>query len=45
MTDFVLDIQDLRANGMERYDEYAMLIKNQGRSCQDEFYLEQMGDE
>lgn len=28
--------QILRANGMKRYDEYALLVKNQGRCCQDE---------
>ncbi len=30
----------LRANGMKRYDEHALLIMNEGRCCQDEFYLE-----
>lgn len=30
----------LRVNGMTSYDEYELLIKNEGRSCQDEFYLE-----
>lgn len=34
--------QILRANGMKRYDEYALLVKNQGRCCQDEFYLEEI---
>lgn len=34
--------QILRENGMKRYDEYELLIKNQGRSCQDECYLEQL---
>lgn len=30
----------LRVNGMTFYDEHTLLIKNEGRSCQDEFYLE-----
>ncbi len=25
---------------MEPYDEYKLLLKNQGRSCQDELYIE-----
>ena len=29
----------LRVNGMNSYDEHTLLIKNEGRSCQDEFYL------
>ena len=32
--------QILRENKMERYDEFQMLMKNEGRSCQDELYLE-----
>ena len=24
------------------YDKYALLIKNQGRSCQDEYYIEEI---
>ena len=32
----------LRVNGMQAYDEHALLLKNEGRSCQDEFYLEQI---
>lgn len=32
----------LRANGMRSYDEHALLIKNEGRSCQDEFYIEKI---
>lgn len=32
----------LRANGMKTYDEHKLLLKNEGRSCQDEFYIENM---
>lgn len=32
----------LRANGMRSYDEHKLLLKNEGRSCQDEFYIERM---
>ena len=32
----------LRVNGMRSYDEHKLLIKNEGRSCQDEFYIEYM---
>lgn len=32
----------LRANGMDSYDEYKLLLKNKGRSCQDEFYIESL---
>ena len=32
----------LRVNGMRSYDEHKLLLKNEGRSCQDEFYIEQM---
>lgn len=32
----------LRVNGMRSYDEHKLLVKNEGRSCQDEFYIEQM---
>lgn len=32
----------LRVNGMHSYDEHALLLKNEGRSCQDEFYIEHM---
>lgn len=32
----------LRVNGMKTYDEHTLLIKNEGRSCQDEFYLTEM---
>lgn len=34
--------QILRENHWERYDEFALLVKNQGRSCQDECYIEEM---
>mgnify|MGYP007081395076 CR=1 FL=1 len=34
--------QILRANKMRRYDEYELLLKNQGRCCQDEYYLEEI---
>lgn len=32
----------LRVNGMRSYDEHQLLLKNEGRSCQDEFYIEHM---
>jgi len=32
----------LRVNKMTLYDEHALLVKNEGRSCQDEFYVEAM---
>lgn len=31
--------QILKRNGLQFYDEFPMLISNQGRSCQDECYL------
>ncbi len=34
--------QILRESGMEYYDEFPLLLKNQGRSCQDECYLEEV---
>lgn len=34
--------QILRENGMDRYDEFPLLVKNHGRSCQDECYLEEV---
>lgn len=34
--------QILRENDMEYYDEFPLLLKNQGRSCQDECYLEEI---
>lgn len=30
----------LRVNGMNSYDEHTLLLKNEGRSCQDEYYIE-----
>lgn len=33
----------LRNNGMNSYDEYQLLVKNEGRSCQDEYYITAMG--
>ena len=35
--------QILKNNGMKFYSEFPLLLKNQGRSCQDECYIEQMG--
>ena len=32
----------LRVNGMRSYDEHKLLLKNEGRSCQDEFYIEHL---
>lgn len=32
----------LRVNGLTAYDEHALLMKNQGRCCQDEYYLERI---
>ena len=32
----------LRVNGMRSYDEHMLLLKNEGRCCQDEFYIEYM---
>lgn len=32
----------LRVNKMTSYDEHTLLLKNEGRSCQDEFYVEAM---
>ena len=34
--------QILKANQMLEYDEFKFLVKNEGRSCQDEFYIEQV---
>ena len=36
--------QILKINGMEFYNEFAFLVMNQGRSCQDECYIEQIYD-
>lgn len=33
--------QILRENNMAFYDEFPLLVSNQGRSCQDECYLVQ----
>lgn len=30
----------LRVNKMDSYDEHQLLLKNEGRSCQDEYYIE-----
>ena len=35
--------QVLKNNGMKFYSEFPLLVKNQGRSCQDECYIEQIG--
>lgn len=32
----------LQVNGMKSYDEHTLLLKNNGRCCQDEFYIENM---
>ena len=32
----------IRVNGMRSYDEHTLLVKNKGRSCQDEIYIEKM---
>lgn len=32
----------LRVNGMCSYDEHKLLVKNEGRSCQDEFYIQHL---
>lgn len=37
--------QILRENHMEFYDEFPLLVSNQGRSCQDECYLVQIEKE
>ena len=34
--------QILRENHLEAYDEYFFLMQNQGRSCQDECYIEEL---
>lgn len=31
--------QVLKANNMKEYDEFKLLVKNEGRSCQDECYI------
>lgn len=32
----------LEENEMTAYDEHTLLLKNKGRSCQDEFYIEEI---
>lgn len=34
--------QILKANHMTEYDEFKFLVKNEGRSCQDECYIEEV---
>ena len=34
--------QILKKNGMKFYSEFPLLLSNQGRSCQDECYIEQI---
>ena len=34
--------QVLKNNGMKFYSEFPLLLKNQGRSCQDECYIERI---
>ena len=34
--------QILRVNHMDSYDEHKLLLKNQGRCCQDECYIEEI---
>ncbi|MDE7210223.1 MAG: hypothetical protein K2O03_02110 [Lachnospiraceae bacterium] len=34
--------QILKANHMTEYDEFKFLVKNEGRSCQDECYIVEM---
>lgn len=34
--------QILRENHMKSYDEYALLLKNEGRCCQDEYHIEEI---
>lgn len=36
--------QILKANNMAEYDEFKLLVKNQGRCCQDECYIVEMED-
>ena len=37
--------QILRVNRMRSYDEHELLVKNEGRSCQDEFHIEVLEEE
>ena len=32
----------LEKNKMDSYDEHTLLLKSEGRSCQDEFYIEEI---
>ncbi len=32
----------LRINGMKSYDEHKLLLRSNGQSCQDEFYIESL---
>lgn len=32
----------LEKNKMDSYEEHTLLLKNEGRSCQDEFYIEEI---
>lgn len=34
--------QILKANHMTEYDEFQLLVKNEGRSCQDECYIHEI---
>lgn len=34
--------QILRENNMKAYDEHLLLVKNEGRSCQDDYHIEEM---
>lgn len=36
--------QILKANNMSEYDEFKLLVKNQGQSCQDECYIVEVAD-
>ncbi len=36
--------QILKNNGMKFYSEFPLLVKSQGRCCQDECYIEQVSD-
>lgn len=37
--------QILKANHWKEYDEFRFLVKNEGRSCQDECYIEKLEGE
>ena len=36
--------QILKANHMKEYNEFSFLLKNEGRCCQDECYIEKVND-